>query len=200
MHDNTAAARRQAIIVMIVATLCYCLMDYHSPFGQRTWDGVLFYLGIPLITILVLGQNPLSWGLSVGKWKWTLGTTAAGAAGIALLLVGARRLPVFQRYYAPLGPQPGHLWPWLGLFVIDMLVWEFFFRAFLLFGLEPALGELAIYVQMIPFAIAHSGKPEIETLSSIIGGIAIGYLVRKCRSFWPAFILHVIIGLSMYML
>jgi len=53
---------------------------------------------------------------------------------------------------------------------------------------------------MIPFAIAHSGKPEIETLSSIIGGIAIGYLVRKCRSFWPAFILHVIIGLSMYML
>jgi membrane protease YdiL (CAAX protease family) len=60
----------------------------------------------------------------------------------------------------------------------------------MLFGLEPALGELAIYVQMIPFAIAHVGKPEIETLSSIAGGILRGYVIRKCPSFWPGFLLH----------
>jgi membrane protease YdiL (CAAX protease family) len=59
---------------------------------------------------------------------------------------------------------------------------------------------LAIYVQMIPFAIAHIGKPDIETFSSIAGGILIGYLVRWCRSFWPAFILHLIIALTMYTL
>jgi membrane protease YdiL (CAAX protease family) len=88
----------------------------------------------------------------------------------------------------------------VGLFLIDMWVWEFFFRSFMLFGLEPALGELAIYVQMIPFVIAHIGKPEIETLSSIVGGILIGYIVRECRSFWPAFALHVLIGLAMYTL
>jgi membrane protease YdiL (CAAX protease family) len=53
---------------------------------------------------------------------------------------------------------------------------------------------------MVPFAIAHLGKPEVETLSSVVGGVFVGYLVRHCRSFWPAFILHVIIGLTMYML
>ncbi len=214
-------ARRQAITVMVIATLCYCLMDYHSPsrstawiellarlgipegqrglFSNHTWDGVLFYAVLPLFTIIALRQNPLKWGLGIGRWKWTLGLTAAGAAGATLLLLLAVRLPVFQRYYDRLGPQ-GALWPWVGFFAIDMLVWEFFFRSFMLFGLEPALGEMAVYVQMIPFAIAHIGKPEIETLSSILGGIAIGYIVRRCRSYWPAFVLHLIIGVTMYML
>jgi len=192
--------RRQAILVIIVATLSYCLMEYHSPFRQRTWDGVVFYFAIPLFTILLLRQNPLKWGLSFGEWKWTLGLTLAAAAGMGLLLLVAVRLPVFRSYYRLLGPEPGKLWPWVGLFAIDMLVWEFFFRGFMLFGLEPAFGEMAIYVQMIPFAIAHIGKPELETLSSIVGGILIGYIVRRCRSFWPAFILHVMIGLAMYTL
>ena len=68
------------------------------------------------------------------------------------------------------------------------------------FGDLPAgaLGELAIYVQMMPFAIAHLGKPEIETLSSIAGGILLGYVVRHCRSIWPAVVLHLIMGLIMY--
>ena len=214
-------ARWQAITVMVMVTLCYCLMDYHSPFRSRTWDeillrlgvqaaphdlwhshtwdGVLFYMVIPMLTILALRQNPLNWGLGIGRWKWTLGLTAAGAIGAAVLVSLAVRVPTFQRYYDRLGPQ-GALWPWMGLFAIDMLAWEFFFRAFMLFGLEPALGEMSVYVQMIPFAIAHVGKPEIETLSSIAGGILVGYIVRRCRSFWPAFVLHMIIGLTMYSL
>jgi hypothetical protein len=214
-------ARRQAIVVMVIAALCYCLSDYYTPFrspawGQilsrlglpaaqdsvlrnHTWDGVLFYVLIPVLTILALRQNPLRWGLGLGRLRWTIGLTAAGAGGVTLLLLVAMRLPILQRYYAPLGPQ-GALWPWIGLFTIDMLAWEYFFRSFILFGLEPALGELAIYVQMIPFAIAHLGKPSIETISSIAGGILIGYLVRWCRSFWPAFVLHLIIALTMYTL
>jgi hypothetical protein len=214
-------ARRQAMVVMVVAALSYCLMEYHSPFrsqawGQilsalhvpdrlygvlrnHTWDGVLFYAIVPLLAILALRQNPLKWGLGIGRWPWTVGLTAAGTAGATLLLLLAVQLPVFQQYYDLLGPQ-GNLWPWIGLFAVDMLVWEFFFRAFMLFGLEPALGELAIYVQMVPFAIAHIGKPEIETLSSIVGGIVVGYIVRHCRSYWPAFVLHLVIGLTMYTL
>jgi hypothetical protein len=187
-------ARWQAIAVTVVGVLCYILIDYHSPFGQRTWDGVLFYLAIPLATILILRQNPFSWGLGVGHWKWTLGLTLAGAGGTVLLLLVAIRLPALQEYYDSLGPQAGQLWPWIGYFAIDMFAWEFFFRGFFLFGMEPALGELAIYVQIIPFVIAHIGKPELETLSSLVGGILLGYIVRRCRSFWPAFVLHLLLG------
>jgi hypothetical protein len=216
-----ARARRQAMTVMVVGALTYCLSDYHAPFRSpawgrllsrlgaspdqlavlrnHTWDGMLFYLVIPLLTVLALRANPVRWGLGLGRWRWTLGLTATGVAGAAGLLYVAVRLPVFQEYYHPLGPQDG-LWPWLGLFALDILAWECFFRSFMLFGLEPALGELAIYVQMIPFAIAHLGKPEIETLASVAGGILIGYIVLWCRSFWPAFVLHLIIALVMYTL
>jgi hypothetical protein len=190
--------RRQAIIILVVATLCYCLIEYRSPFGQRTWDGVLFYFAIPAVTLLSLGSKPSEWGLGVGRWRWTLGLTLVGATGEVLLLLVAIRLPSVQSFYAPLGPPGGRLWPWIGLLAIDMFTWEFFFRGFMLFGLEPALGELAVYVQMMPFAIAHLGKPEIETVSSIVGGILVGSLVRHCRSFWPAFVLHMIMGLVMY--
>ncbi|MBN1639913.1 MAG: CPBP family intramembrane metalloprotease [Anaerolineae bacterium] len=214
-------AHVQAIVVMVVATLCYCLYEYVTPFRSpawerallgtgvplryhsllrnHTWDGVLFYVLIPLLTIVALRQNPLRWGLGLGDWRWTIGLTVVAGAGAAVMLAIATRLPVLQRYYAELGPQ-GALWPWVGLFAIDMLAWEFLFRAFMLFGLEPALGELAIYVQMIPFAIAHIGKPQVETLSSIAGGIVVGYVVRRCRSFWPAFVLHLAVGYVMYTL
>jgi membrane protease YdiL (CAAX protease family) len=191
-------ARLQPIAVIVVATLCYCLIEYRSPLGHPTWDGVLFYFAIPVVTLLALGSKPSQWGLGLGRWRRTLSLTLALAAGEMLLLLVALRLPSLQRYYAPLGPPEGKLWPWIGFLAIDMFTWEFFFRGFMLFGLEPALGETAIYVQMMPFAIAHLGKPEIETLSSIAGGILIGYVVRYCRSLWPAFVLHLIMGLVMY--
>jgi hypothetical protein len=126
----------------------------------------------------------------IGHWKWTLGSIAIGMAGVAVLLFLFARTPSMRDYYRPLRPSPDLFWTWLGLTAVELLAWEFIWRAFMLFGLEPALGELAIYVQMVPFAIAHVGKPEIETLSSIAGGILLGYVVRKCRSFWPAFLLH----------
>jgi len=193
-------AHWQAIIVIVVSTLCYCLMDYHSPFCQRTWDGLLFYFAVPFVTILLVRQNPLKWGLGIGRWRRTLGLTLAGAVGTAILLLVTVRMSVFQSYYGLLGPQTVKLWPWIGFLVVDIFTWEFFFRAFMLFGLEPAFGELAIYVQMIPFAIAHVGKPELETLSSIAGGILVGYIVRRCRSFWPAFVLHLLISVVMHLL
>jgi membrane protease YdiL (CAAX protease family) len=193
-------AFQKALIVILTATTCYCLMEYHSPFHNRTWDGLLFYFAIPLVTIVLIKENPFQWGLGIGRWQWTLGLTLAGALGSALLLLVAVRLPVFQRYYERLGPQTGKLWPWIGFLALDMFAWEYLFRSYMLFGLEPALGDMAIYVQMIPFAIAHIGKPEIETLSSIVGGILVGYIVRRSRSFWPAYVLHMIIGTTMYLL
>jgi hypothetical protein len=109
---------------------------------------------------------------------------------VAVLLALFGQVPAMRDFYRPLRPAANDFWPWLGLVATQLLAWEYIWRAFMLFGLEPALGELAIYVQMIPFAISHVGKPEIETLTSIAGGILLGYVIRKCRSFWPAFVLH----------
>jgi hypothetical protein len=198
--ESESRARWQAIVVMVLATTCYCLMIYRSPLDNYTWDSVLFYLVIPFVTVMLLGHNPLRWGLTLGRWKWTLGLTLAAAVGVVILVLIAMRMPVFRAYYDQLEPEANALWSWLGILAVEMLAWEYLFRSFMLFGLEPALGELAIYVQMIPFAIAHAGKPEVETLSSIAGGILVGYMVRHCRSFWPAFLLHLLLGALVHLI
>lgn len=180
----------QTVAVLIVATLTYCLGEYHPLFTESAWNNVVFYLAIPLLTILLLRQNPLHWGLGLGDWKWTLGSTLVGAVGVALTLLFFSLIPAMRDYYRPMRPEPGEFWGWFGLVTVELFTWEFIWRGFMLFGLEPGLGEFAVYVQMVPFAIAHLGKPEIETLTSIVGGILLGFIIRKCRSFWPAFLLH----------
>ncbi len=43
---------------------------------------------------------------------------------------------------------------------------------------------------MIPFVILHNGKPVLETFSAILGGIALGILALKTRSFLYGFFVH----------
>jgi membrane protease YdiL (CAAX protease family) len=70
------------------------------------------------------------------------------------------------------------------------LGWEFFFRGWLLFGFARRFGPDALWLQAVPFALAHIGKPEVETFSTIFGGFAFGWIAYRTRSFvWP-FLVH----------
>ena len=97
------------------------------------------------------------------------------------------RTGAFRRYYAP---QADSLIPLLIENGLDLLGWEFVFRGFLLFALYPVCGPYAILLQAVPFAIAHFGKPELETLSCIFGGSAFGYVAWRTRSFLYPFLIH----------
>ncbi len=79
---------------------------------------------------------------------------------------------------------------------IYFLGWEFLFRGFMLFGLRKKFREGSILIQMIPFALLHLGKPEVETISTIISGIIWGYICYRGNSFWSAYIMHLIINVS----
>jgi len=52
---------------------------------------------------------------------------------------------------------------------IDLFAWEFFFRGWLLWGLGRKYGTDAIWLQIIPFALMHVWKPEIEQLFNRAG-------------------------------
>jgi membrane protease YdiL (CAAX protease family) len=78
---------------------------------------------------------------------------------------------------------------------ISLAASEFMFRGFLLFGLKDKLKEGSILLQMIPFALLHLGKPEIETISTIVTGILFGYIAYRGKSYWPAFIIHLFINI-----
>lgn len=74
--------------------------------------------------------------------------------------------------------------------LLYMFSWEFFFRGFMLHGLKENFGVNAIFIQSIPFVLLHNGKPFIETISSIPGGIILGILSYLSGSFVPGFIIH----------
>lgn len=75
--------------------------------------------------------------------------------------------------------------------LIYMFAWEFIWRGFMLFGLKERFGYYAVLIQMIPFVILHNGKPELETFGAIAGGIALGILALRTKSFYYCVAVHI---------
>jgi membrane protease YdiL (CAAX protease family) len=74
--------------------------------------------------------------------------------------------------------------------LLDLFGWEFLFRGWLLFGYTRKFGPDALWLQAVPFALAHIGKPELETLSTIFGGFAFGWVAWRTKSFVYPLIIH----------
>ncbi len=85
-------------------------------------------------------------------------------------------------------------WNWFVVFELILFVyifaWEFLWRGYMLFGLEQKFGWYAVFIQTIPFVILHNGKPAVETLSAIAGGIILGIIAIKTRTILYGVILH----------
>jgi len=178
------------VTITIVSTLLLVVDYYHIFTEGEYWDGVILYLVIPLFVILVLfRENPKEYGFTFGDWKAGLALTT-----IAILLMApviyylGRGNASMQEYYKP--SLTGL--PWKTFF--NLIGWEFLFRGWILFGYVRKFGPEALWVQAVPFALMHNGKPELETLSTIFGGFAFGWIAYRTKSFvWP-FMIHWFIG------
>ena len=85
----------------------------------------------------------------------------------------------------------------LSTLVLYMFCWEWFFRGFALFGIAQGLGFVAaIVIQAIIFGLAHLGKPPVEMGSAFAGGVVLGTLAWREKSFLPAFLIHALIHVS----
>jgi membrane protease YdiL (CAAX protease family) len=85
-------------------------------------------------------------------------------------------------------------------FVLYVIGWEFIWRGYMLFGLRQRFGGYAVFMQMIPFVLLHFGKPVLETLGAIIGGIALGFLALRTSSFWYGTLTHSLVLFSIDLL
>ncbi|MDX1438876.1 MAG: CPBP family intramembrane glutamic endopeptidase [Rubricoccaceae bacterium] len=160
------------------------------------WFGIQGVTGFVLpVLILTVGfkRKPSEIGLGLGDWKlasvlailyaipvtigtWILSNGADFQAQYPHYAGAEESWTVFLVY------QFAFLFYWLG--------WEYLWRGFVLFGTAPALGIGAIVVQAMPFALLHAGKPMAEAYLSILGGLALGALVWRCKSFWIAIPIH----------
>jgi membrane protease YdiL (CAAX protease family) len=70
---------------------------------------------------------------------------------------------------------------------------EFVFRGFLLFALVRAFGGIGVLISTLPFVFAHLGKPEIETFSTLFGGMVYGWVDWRTGSILYSAAAHVYI-------
>jgi membrane protease YdiL (CAAX protease family) len=171
--------------VTIVSTLLLIVDAYHQLTPNKGFDRLILYLLIPLFIILVaFRENPVTFGFTFGDWKAGLILTSLGILLIAPVLWFAAHGGTMKDYYKP---QVSGL-PWNTF--IDLFGWEFFFRGFILFSYARKFGPEALWLQAVPFALAHIGKPEVETLSTIFGGFAFAWVAYRTRSFVYPFLIH----------
>ena len=160
------------------------------------WFGMQGVLGFVIPVLVLRWGFRQSWhdmGLGLGDWQ--LASTLAGlyligvAIGTWVLSDGSG----FQQQYPHHDPA-AYDWSifliYEALFLFYWIGWEYLWRGFVLFGTRHALGLAAIFVQALPFAALHVDKPWPEALLSVVGGVALGALVWRCRSFWIAVPLH----------
>ena len=180
----------QVVTVTILSTLLLMVDYYHKIFPQKYLDRLLLYLVIPLFIILVVfRENPRNYGFSFGDWKLGITYTVLGILLMAPVIYylghgDASMKKYYDRFLIGL--------PWTTFF--DLLGWEFLFRGWILFAYARKFGHEALWLQAVPFAIAHISKPEIETLSTIFGGFAFGWVAWRTKSFIYPLLIHWFIG------
>jgi len=185
--------RNSSETIIIVSAILFLLLDWYHPLEQE-WLGTFIYCAVcPTAVILfILRKNPLDFGLRLGIpriWGLHVGVICVI---VAIVLFASSFNSSLQSYYRE---QNFDLLNYFWTSCISLFAWEFIYRGYLLFGLKNKLKEGAILLQMIPFALMHLGKPELETISTVFTGIIFGYVAYRGKSFWPAFIIHLFINI-----
>lgn len=213
--DAWARIDRQAFVVLVSAVALVIVQhtigsrgfffDHLSELFSARTRGIAswgWWFGLQGITGFVIPAAVLRWGfrrswaeMGLGRGDWKLALLLAGAY-LPLVVIGTWFLsadPAFQEQY-PHHSAAAYDWGrfliYEALFLFYWIGWEYLWRGFVLFGTAPAFGYHAIIIQMVPFAILHLDKPPAEAFLSILGGLALGALVWRCRSFWIAVPIH----------
>jgi CAAX protease family protein len=176
----------KVVTITIVSTLLLMVDHYHRLTAYKYLDRVILYLVIPLLfVLLIFRENRKDNGFTLGDWKAGFVLTLGGILIMTpVIWYLGKSDPSMSDYYKPLVKGL----PWTTF--LDLIGWEFFFRGWILFGYARKFGAEALWLQAVPFALAHIGKPEVETLSTIFGGFAFGWVAWRTRSFLYPFLIH----------
>ena len=216
-----------ALVAIIGAAIVYGLFWFQYKSSNSSYNvylvvNMMALLWVPMLSIfLIHGEDPTSFGFAGcttrGIWLWV----GAMFAGMLLLMLMAAPWDEFQKYYpifrrwgefrdlpafatTPKGflsSNPFLVAPWTMLYAeasygMYLFCWEFFFRGYLLFGLQKSVGSIAaVIVQAAAFGLLHYGKPEM--IPSFAGGIILGIVALRAKSFFPCFVLHWAVSISL---
>lgn len=182
--------------VLLLAVVHYTSLELPPRLRLFGWFGLnlVLLLGVPLLVIrFVFREHPRDYGFQLGRpdiWGKYLGVFLLVFLPCAVI---ASRLPEFNHYYPRYHyARLNHMLiiPSIAGWGAYFFAWEFFFRGFMLQGLGRRLGAVAIFIQMVPFTMAHFPKPELESLAAIVAGVALGLMAWRSKSFVGPWLLH----------
>lgn len=157
-------------------------------------DFFTFFVSGILIIKLLLKEKVRDYGLQIGDYKTGLKYSSIFLFVMIVLIWFVSASPAFAEKYPHFSDAKSN-WNILLIYELGMLIymfaWEFIWRGFTLFGLEKKFGYYSVLIQMIPFVILHNGKPFLETFGAIFGGIALGILALRTRSFYYCVVTHI---------
>jgi uncharacterized protein len=207
--------KTQSIIILLYAPIVLTIFIYYGSsgfynrhFSPASGPAAQYYYFLASFILLAIipaliwrlgfGHKFSEMGLSLGNFKYTLIFTLIGLAVMAILAFLSSSDPAFQAEYPlfrGLLTNPANLGSYILMYGLYYIGWEFFFRGFMLFGLEKPFGKtFSILIQTIPSCLVHIGKPDAEIFSSIIAGLVFGWVAFRCRSIWPLFFSHWALG------
>jgi membrane protease YdiL (CAAX protease family) len=164
-----------------------------SPDGLRgiALERLLVFVVIPLaVVLLAFRDRPQRYGLTLGDVAAGASLMLVGVAVMTPIVLWFATLPDVRAYYAPSASALPDI---VITNAIDLTAAEFLFRGFLMFTLVRAVGPIGVLIAVMPFAYAHVGKPVLELLSTLGGGLAYGWLAWRTRSIVWGSIAHVYI-------
>jgi membrane protease YdiL (CAAX protease family) len=178
------------IVQLVVVSTVLLILAFNNRFVEAAYDRFILEFIVPVaVIVLVWRENPRLYGLRLGDWRRGLPITVAGIVAMAVVIWLVGRLPDFRAYYTDsIAGRP--VWRLIIDTGVDLFAWEFFCRGWLIWGLGRKYGTDAIWLQVIPFALMHVWKPQIEQLSTIIGGAFFGILAWRTKSVVYGWLLH----------
>ncbi len=179
----------RATLAIVVVTLLV-LLDYHGrvdaflgfdgggtpaeALRERALGRLLLLGVLPFaIVVLLFRDRPSRYGIRVGDARAGAVLGLLGCVLMTPVVAVLTGQPDFRTYYAAFATAPADV---ILTSAIEVIPAEFFYRGFLMFALLRAIGPLAVLIATLPFGFAHLGKPELETLSTLFGGLAYGWL------------------------
>ncbi|MCG8424676.1 MAG: CPBP family intramembrane metalloprotease [Proteobacteria bacterium] len=212
----------RVIVVLVVVAVSLALQEYYGdrgvyrevfpydrddPYwtlkGFAWWSGWRFfgYVIIPMVAIwLMPGERVRDYYLSGREfWRHFRIYLLLFVLVFPVVVIAAQNESFYRTY-------PFYKWSnrssfdflaWQGLYALQFLSLEFFFRGFMLRGLGRAMGSKAIFVMIVPYCMIHFGKPLAETLGAIFAGIILGTLAMRTRSMWGGVVIHIGVAVTM---
>ncbi len=157
-------------------------------------DFLTFLLPTTVLIKFLFKEKLSDYGFTIGEWKVGLKFSLVFLSVMMPLIWFVSASNEFSEKYPHL-LSARESWNIFFIYEAGMLFymigWEFIWRGFMLFGLEKKFGFYSVLIQMIPFVILHNGKPFIETIGAIPGGIALGILALRTRSFYYCVAVHI---------